>query len=78
MSRAGYPCMLEHLGGIRVFFGHCLTPIGAKVCKERLDCLVGIAKEVFIELFDVLLLNAVNDALHTYVGDGFLKFKCLL
>ncbi len=78
MSGAGYPCMVEYLGGIRAFFGHHLTPIGAKVCKEGLDCLVGIAKVVFIELLDVLLLNAVNDALYTYVGDGLLKFKRLL
>ncbi len=63
MSGAGYPCMVECLGGICAFFGHHLTPIGAKVCKEGLDCLVGIANIVFIEHLNVLLLNAVNDAL---------------
>jgi hypothetical protein len=62
-SGAGYPCMVERLGGICVFLGHHLTPIGAKVCKERLYPLVGIAKLVLIELLNVLLLNAVNDAL---------------
>jgi hypothetical protein len=55
-----------------------LTPIGAMVCKEGLDCLVGMAKVVFIELLDVLLLNIVDDALYTYVGDGLLKFERLL
>jgi hypothetical protein len=70
--------MVECLGGISAFFDHHLTPIGAKVCKEGLDHLVGVAKVVFIELLDVLLLNAVNDVLYTYVGDGLLKFKCLL
>ncbi len=37
MSGAGYPCVVECLGGICVFFDHHLTPIGAKVCKEGLD-----------------------------------------
>ncbi len=78
MSGAGYPCVVECLGSIRAFFGHHLTPIGAKVSKEGLDCLVGIAKVVFIELLDGLLLNTVDDALCTYVGDGLLKFKSLL
>ncbi len=40
--------------------------------------MVGIAKVVFIELLNVLLLNAVNDALYTYVGDGLLEFERLL
>jgi hypothetical protein len=78
ISGAGYPCVVERLGGIRALFGHHLTPIGAKMCKEGLDRLVGIAKVVLIELLGVLLLNAVNDVLYTYVGDGLLKFKCLL
>jgi hypothetical protein len=78
MSGAGYSCVVECLGGIRAFLGHHLTPICAKVCEEGLYCLVGIAKVVFIELLDVLLLNAVNDALYTDVGDGLLKVKCFL
>ncbi len=48
------------------------------MCKEGLYCLVGIAKVVLIELLDILLLNAVDDALYTYVGDGLIKFKHLL
>jgi hypothetical protein len=47
-------------------------------CKEGLYPLVGIAKVVLIELLDVLLLNAVNDALYTNVGDCLLKVKHLL
>jgi hypothetical protein len=78
MSGAGYPCVVEPLGGIRAFLGHHLTPICAKVFEEVLYCLVGIAKVVLIELLEVLLLNAVDDALYTYVGDGLLKVKCLL
>jgi hypothetical protein len=46
--------------------------------EEGLYCLVDIAEVVLIELLDVLLLNAVNDALYTYVGDGLMKVKCLL
>jgi hypothetical protein len=48
-----------------------------KVCEEGLYRLVGIAKVVFIELLDVLILNAVNDALYI-IGDGLLKVECLL
>ncbi len=70
--------MVESFGGIRAFLGHCLTPICAKVFEEGLYRLVGIAKVVLIELLDVLLLNAVDDALYTYVGDGLLKVKRLL
>ncbi len=78
MGGAGYPSVVECLGGIRVFLGHHLTPICAKVCKEGLYCLVGVAKVVLIEPLDVLLLNAVNDALYTDVGDGLLKVERLL
>ncbi len=49
-----------------------------KVFKEGLYRLVGIAEVVLIELLDVLLLNAVDDAFYTYVGDGLLKVECLL
>ncbi len=78
MSGAGYLCVVECLGGIRAFLGHHLTPVCAKVCKEGLYCLVGIAKVVFIELLNILLLNAVNNALYTNVGDNLLKVECLL
>jgi hypothetical protein len=78
MSGAGYSCGVERLGDIHAFLGHHLAPICAKVCKEGLYCLVGIAKVVLIELLDVLLLNSIDDALYTYVGDGLLKVKCLL
>ncbi len=36
MSGAGYPCVIECLGGICAFLGHHLTPICAKVCQEGL------------------------------------------
>ncbi len=78
MSGAAYPCVVESFGGTSAFLGHHLTPICAKVFEEGLYRLVGIAKVVLIELLDILLLNAVNDALYTYVGDGLLKVKCLL
>jgi hypothetical protein len=78
MSGAGYPCVVECPGGIHAFLGHHLAPMCAKVCKKGLYHLVGIAKVVLIELLNVLLLNAVNDVLYTYVGDGLLKIECLL
>jgi hypothetical protein len=77
-SGAGYPCVVESFGGICAFLGHHFTPICVKVFKEGLYCLVGIAKVVLIELLDVLLFNAADDALYTYVGDGLLKVECLL
>jgi hypothetical protein len=70
--------VVECFGGIRVFLGHHLAPICAKVFRGGLYHLVGIVKVVFVELLDILLLNAVNDALYTYVGDGLLKVECLL
>ncbi len=75
MSGAGYPCVVERLGGTRACH---LTPICAKVLEEGLYCLVGVDKVVLIELLNVLLLNAVNDALYTYVGDSLLKVERLL
>ncbi len=78
ISGAGYPCVVESFGGIRTFLGHHFTPICANVFKEGLYHLVGIAKVVLIELHNVLLLNAVDDALYTYVGDGLLKVEHLL
>jgi hypothetical protein len=78
MSGAGYPCVVESFGGIRAFLGHHFTPICAKVFEEGLYHLVGVAKLVLIELLNVLLLNAVDDALYTQVGDGLLKVEDLL
>jgi hypothetical protein len=46
--------------------------------QKEIYCLVVIAKVVLIELLKVLLPNAVDDALYTYVGDGLLKVKHLL
>ncbi len=78
MGGAGYLCVVECLGGIRAFLGHHLAPICVKVFEEGLYRLVVIAKVVLIELLDVLLLNVVNDALYTYVGDDLLMVEHLL
>ncbi len=78
MSGAGYPCVVESFGDICAFLGHHLTPICVKAFEEGLYRLVGIAKVVLIELLNILLLNAVNDALYTYVGDSLLKVEHLL
>jgi hypothetical protein len=78
MSGARYPCVVESFGGTSAFLGHHLTLICAKVFEEGLYHLVSVAKVVLIELLDILLLNAVNDALYTYVGDGLFKVECLL
>jgi hypothetical protein len=77
ISGSGYPCVVG-LGGVHAFLGHHFAPIYAKVCKEGLYSLVGVAKVAFIELLNVLLLNAVNDTLYTNDGDGLLKVERLL
>jgi hypothetical protein len=40
MSGAGSPCVVERLGGIRVFLGHHLTPVCEKVKRNFIAWLV--------------------------------------
>jgi hypothetical protein len=52
--------------------------------ENTFDGVLGIPEVLFVEFFDVLFFNAVDDALDTIVGDCllqvkfFLKFLCFL
>ena len=46
--------------------------------ENTFDGAVGVAKIFFVQFFDVLFFNAVDDALHTDVGDRLLQVKFLL
>ncbi len=78
MGGAWYPSLVERFGCVRPFFCHYFAPFGAKMCEDRFDCLVGITRIVLVEFLDKLLLNVVDDALDTDVGDRFLEIKCHL
>jgi hypothetical protein len=40
--------------------------------------LIGVTKVVFVEFFDILFFNAVNDVLYTDGGDCLLELKLFL
>ena len=46
--------------------------------ENTFDGAVGVTKIFFVEFFDVLFFDTVNDALHTNVGDRLLQVKFLL
>jgi hypothetical protein len=70
--------MVECLGCVGVLHHHDLAPVCAEMIDDGLDGLICIAKIFFVEFFNVLLLDAVNDALHADGGDGLLQVKLLL
>ncbi len=71
-------CVIESIGGVHALLVHDIAPVGAEVLEERPDDLIGIAKVVLVELFDVLFLKAINDALDTNVCDCLSKFDTIL
>ncbi len=78
MGGRGDPCLIEHLSSIGVLFCHDLAPFHAEVCQERFDGLICVAKAVFVEFFNVLFFDAVDDALYSYGSDCLLEFKLFL
>ncbi len=68
----GYPGMVECLGCVSVLLYHNLAPVGVEMIDDGLDGLACIAKVFLIEFFDILLLDAVDDALHSNGGDCLL------
>ncbi len=75
---AWYPGVVDCVGCIRAFFCHDLAPFGAKMGEDSFDCLVGIAKVIFIEFLNVLFFDAVDDTLDSNVGDCLLEIECRL
>ncbi len=78
VRRVGHPGMVERLGCVGALLHHDLAPVGAEMIDDGLDGLIRVAKIFFIEFFNVLLLDAVNDAMHTNGGTGLLQVKLLL
>jgi hypothetical protein len=71
----GDPCLIECLSSIGALFHHDLAPFCAEVCQECFDGLICIAEVVFVEFFNVLFFDAVDDALYSYGSDCLLEFK---
>ncbi len=74
----GYPCLIESFGGISAFPCHDLAPVGLEMMENVFDGSVGIPKVLFVEFFNILFFNAVDDALNADVGDCLLQVKLLL
>ncbi len=70
--------MVERLGCVGALLRHDLAPVGVEMIDDGLDGLICIAKIFFVEFFNALLLDAVDDALHADGGDGLLQVKLLL
>ncbi len=70
--------MVERLDCIGALLCHDLAPVGVEMIDDGLDDLICLAKIFFVESFNVLLLNAVDDALHTDGGDSLLQVELLL
>ncbi len=75
MRRVGHPGMVERLGCDGVLLCYDLAPVGAEMIDDGLDGLICVAKIFFVEFFNALLLDAVDDALHTDGGDGLLQVE---
>ena len=66
------PMLAEGFGRISAFLGHDLAPFDAEMVQYAFDGAVGVPEVLFVEFFDVLFLDAVNDVLDTNVGDCLL------
>ena len=67
--------MVECFGCVSALPCHDLAPVGSEMGKDAFDGVVGIPKVLFIELFDVLFFNAVNNLFDANVCDRLLKIK---
>ncbi len=74
----GDPCLIECLSCVGALFCQDIAPFRVEVCEELFDGLICVAEVVFVEFFDVLFFNAVNDVLSSYVSDCLLEFELFL
>jgi hypothetical protein len=74
----GYPCLIEGFCGVSAFPCHDLAPVGSEMMENIFDGSVGIPKVLFLEFFNILFFNAVDDELNANVGDRLLQVKFLL
>ncbi len=66
------------VGRVGPLLGHGFAPFRSEVGEEGFDCLICIAEVVFVEILDVLFLDAVDDTLNANVSDCLLEVKLLL
>ena len=78
VSHVGHPCLMKCFGGLSAFPCHDLAPLGSEMVENTFDCVVCVTKVFFVEFFNVLFFNAVNDVLHAEDGDCLLQVKFLL
>ena len=71
----GDPRLVECFSGVSALPCHDLAPVGLGMAKNTFDGVVGIPEVLFIELFDVLFFNTVNNLLDTNVCDHLLEIK---
>jgi hypothetical protein len=60
------------VASLSAFPCHDLAPVGLEMVENTFDGVLGVTKIFFVEFFDELFLDAVNDALHVNVGDHLL------
>ncbi len=73
VGHVGYPSLIESFGGVSAFPFHDLAPVGSEMVENTFDGVVGIPEVLFVEFFDILFFNAVDDALVTNAGDCLLQ-----
>ncbi len=78
VGHVGYPCLIEGFGGISAFPCHDLAPVGLEMMENIFDGVVGIPEVLFVEFFNILFFDAVDDELNANVGDRLLQVKFLL
>ena len=57
---------------------HDLAPYGAEMSQHLLNGDVGVHKVLFIEILEVMIVDAGNDLLHPNIGDRLLYLLRLL
>ena len=77
MCGAWHPGVIECIGCVGTLLGHDLAPLRSEVGQEGFDCLICVAKIVFVEFLDVLFLDTVDDTLDANVCDCLLEVKLL-
>ena len=75
VCHVGDPHLVEYFGGVSALPCHDLAPVDLEMVKDTFDGVVGIPEVLFIELFDVLFFNTVNNLLDTNVCDHLLEIK---
>ena len=72
VCHVGDPRLVECISGVSALLCH---DIGLEMVKDTFDGVVGIPEVLFIELFNVLFFNTVDNLLEANVRDHLLKIK---